>query len=77
MYCMLKSIYKFRPIRTLLWGVPNCFLTLFTYKNSKGFRRSVVRVDLHEDGRHVDLYFMEGRPKLGVDIKTLSTLDPH
>lgn len=74
---MLRSIYKLRPIRSVLWAIPNCLLTLFTYKNSVGFRRSVTKVDLHEDGRHLDLYFMEGNPKYNIDINTLSTLDPH
>ena len=77
MYCVVRNIQKGRPFRTCFWMMPNLLLSYANYMNYTTLNRLVSRIDLHEEGRFVDIYFISGRQLLYQDISSLTTLDPE
>ena len=61
---------------TLCWGIPAVMLTGVNITNRRGFQRHIVRIDLHECGSLIDIYFLEGKPLKNLKITALSTLEP-
>ena len=72
-YCMTRNIMKFRPVRAFLWMIPTLFLTLTYRQNTLFYQVAVRKIDLNEDGRHVDIYFLDGSEMLYQDISCFST----
>ena len=48
---MLRSMYLFRPIRTIFWACINLPLTAINYTNYRGFSRHVKKIELQDNGR--------------------------
>lgn len=68
-------MYNLRPFWTLFWAIPNTIITLSNYANRKGYKKHINKIDLHENGRKVDIYFRQGKPLLKLDILNLSRLN--
>lgn len=58
---LLRSVYKFRIIRTILWMIP----TMVTHLMGKGFKEQVdcfaTKIELRDDGKLSDVTFLSGK----------------
>ena len=50
-YCMFSNMYKMRPFRTIFWSIPTLFLGIPNYFNYLSHKRTIVKINLHENGR--------------------------
>ncbi len=71
-FCWLnvgKNIYRFRPIRTILWLVPTFVSHLATSGFKDHYNGFVTKIELREDGKHSDVTYLSGK------VETVKTTD--
>ena len=58
---LFKNVYRFRPVRTILWGVPVALSQIAVNGFSEHFNQFVGKIDLREDGKTCDVTFISGK----------------
>ena len=74
-FMVYRSVRRCRPIRSVLWSIPTVILTMVDRDNRRHYARVVTRLDLHEDGKHIDIYFSDNGSFLCQDVRSLRLLD--
>ena len=58
--CLSHSLLRGKVIRTILFGSLFCLFSRNLYQVASAFKKVIRRMDLHEDGRSVDIVFADG-----------------
>jgi hypothetical protein len=69
-FFLLRSIYKFRAIRTILWAIPTYFATKITAGFKLHSDHMVTHIHLKDNGTQVVLTHLSGR-KLTINISEI------
>ena len=75
LYCFATNLWAGKIIKTFLWSMPTFYTTFRLFLENLVNKSIVTKMELHENGRFVDVYMTNGRKILNIDISTLSTLD--
>ena len=59
------------------WMIPNIVVSYSNYRKWHELNSIIRKIDLHEDGRFVDMHYCNGRQLLCQDISSLKTLNPE
>ena len=68
---------KMQLIRASFWGLLSLALGAGNYKSQTEISKMVKRMEIHEDGQHVDLYFLNNSKLLNLDISGFAKLTPE
>jgi hypothetical protein len=71
--CLSHSLMRRKVFRTIFFGGLFYIFSRNMIKVTKGFKRVIRRMDLHEDGRHVDIIFADGT-KMIAEVHTIQRL---
>ena len=77
LYCLVRNIQKARIFRASFWGLINLALGVGNLRLSREISKTLTRMEIHEDGQFVDLYFLNGSKRLNLDISGFEKLSPE